>query len=300
MIGVHRIRIIRHGLRLAAVVVEGAQKARVLAHLIVAEVVGRNALDIAELYIGVIGAQRRPMVVGTEIDVLRPMGVQRVMQGHRFYILSHSRQNILFGLCLIAAGYVAEQAVRQGNAAGQGDRHGVDIADAAEAVRHGVDRGLVLLRQGAYIVVHLISGIAHNVYAAGLIGRGVSGDHIGGCRLRGGHGGLIGVPALTTLLIALRVLRGIVRVAGPVRLAVRGLGDGRAVCILVRRLFTAEYIGEDSQHRHHQRRGGDQKQQRAASAPLPPFIARTHPTYSLMTALAVSVSEVTHSTTQVP
>ena len=191
---------------------------------------GCNALDIAELYIGVIGAQRRPVVVGAEIDVLRPMGVQRVMQGHRFYILPHSRQNILFGLCLIAAGYVAEQAVRQGNAAGQGDRHGVDIADAAEAVRHGVDRGLVLLRQGAHIVVHLISGIAHDVYAAGLIRRGVSGDHIGGCRLRGGHGGLISVPitisALTTLLIALRVLRGVVRVAGPVRLAVRGLGDG--------------------------------------------------------------------------
>ena len=107
MIGVHRIRVIRHGLRLAAVVVERAQKARVLAHLIVAEVVGCNALDIAELYIGVIGAQRRPVVVGAEIDVLRPMGVQRVMQGHRFYILPHSRQNILFGLCLIAAGYVA-------------------------------------------------------------------------------------------------------------------------------------------------------------------------------------------------
>ena len=77
--------------------------------------------------------------------------------------------------------------------------------DAAEAVRHGVDRGLVLLRQRAHIVVHLISGIAHNVYAAGLIGRGVGGDNIGCCRLRGGHGGLIGVPALTTLDVLVRL-----------------------------------------------------------------------------------------------
>ena len=91
MVGVHRVRIVLHGIRLAAVVVERAEEARKLAHLIVAEVVGRDALGRAELHIGVIRAQRRPVVVGAEIDVLRPVGHHHVVQGDRFYILPHSR-----------------------------------------------------------------------------------------------------------------------------------------------------------------------------------------------------------------
>ena len=301
MVGVHRVRIVLHGIRLAAVVVERAEEARKLAHLIVAEVVGRDALGRAELHIGVIRAQRRPVVVGAEIDVLRPVGHHHVVQGDRFYILPHSRQNILLGLRLVAAGYVAEQLIRQRDAAGQGDGHGVHLAHAAETVRHGVDRGLVLLRQRAHIVVHFISGAAHHIHAAGLIGLVAGGDHIGGRRLRGGHAGLIlaaligirvvGIARCVLLVAALGAVAGI--------LSVR-LGDGRRIGVLVRGLLAAEHIGADGQYRHHQRRRRDQQQHGAAGASAPPLIPGAHPTNSLMTALAVSVSLVTHSTTQVP
>ena len=307
MIGVHRVRVVLHGVRLSAVVVERAEKAVVLADLIVAEGVGRDTLGIAELHIGVVRAQRRPVVVGAEVDILRPVGHQRVVQGYRLYILPHSRQNILLRLCLVAAGDVTVQAVRQGDAAGQGDSHGVHIADAAETVRHTVDHALVLLRQRAYIVVHLVPGAAHDVYAAGLIGLVAGGDDTGAGRLGGGHRGLAALRAgLAVVLVGVNVvLIASTFVFVAVHTGLRGifiarLGDGRVVRRGVRGLFSVEYIGKNGQDRYHQRRRRDQQQNGSATAVTPFFVSWAHPTYSLITALAVSVSAVTHSTTQVP
>ena len=72
-------------------------------------------------------------------------------------------------LGLGAAGYVAVQTVGQGDAAGQGDSHNIHRGRAAEIVGHAVDDLLVLLRQAAHVVIHLVARVAHHIYAAGLI-----------------------------------------------------------------------------------------------------------------------------------
>ena len=66
-----------------------------------------------------------------------------------------------------------------------------------------------------------------------------------------------------------------------------------------------EHIRKDSQRSQHQRRRHDQQQDRrhgtSAAAIVPSAVSpAAHFTYSLMTLRAVSVSELTHSTTQVP
>ena len=268
---------------------------------------GRNALGVAELHIGVVRAQRRPVVVGAEIYVLRPVAHQRVIQGHRLYILPHSRQNILLRLLLVAAGYVVVQCVRQRNAAGEGNRHHVHVGHALQSVRHAVHHRLIVRGDALHIVVHLVSGVAHHIHAAGLIGLGVGGDGIGAGGLRGGHGRggrhrhrvavLPVLAGLGTVLAAVAV-RILVAVGGGL-LPLRRLVDHNVVPRRIRCFLPIEQVGEYGEHGDHQSGGGDQQQYGSASA-LPPFIARTHPTYSLMTALAVAVSLVTHSTTQVP
>ena len=295
MVRRHRIGVVLHGVGLSAVVVERAEEAVVLADLILRQAVGRDALGGAELHIGVVGAQPRPVVVGAEVDILAAMGHQRIVERYRLYIVPHGGQNILLRLSLIAAGDVAVQRVRQRDAAGQRHSHGVHGADTGELVSHGCHDIRIVLGQTVHVVVHLEAGIAHHIHAAGLVGCGVGGDGVQ--RLIAGR--LLGVVRLLTVLPALSV-RAVVGLLPVVRLRYDRVIRRR------RRLIFFEYVRKNSQSAQHQRRQHDHQQQggqRTAAAAIAAAAicpARAHFTYSLMMPRAVSASEVTHSTTQVP
>ena len=139
---------------------------------------GRHALGAAELAVGVVRAQPRPVVVGAEIDILPAVRHHHIVKGHRFHILPHSGQNILLRLSLIAARNIAVQRIRQRDAAGQRHRQRVHRADAGQLIGYGGHDLAVVLGQAVHIVVHLKAGIPHDIHAAGLVGRGVGGDGI--------------------------------------------------------------------------------------------------------------------------
>ena len=299
----HHVGVVLHGVGLPAVVVERTQEPVVLADLILRQRVGRHALGAAELAVGVVRAQPRPVVVGAEIDILPAVRHHHIVEGYRFHILPHSGQNILLRLSLIAARNIAVQRVRQRDAAGQRHRQRVHRAGAGQLLGHGGHDLAVVLGQAVHIVVHLKAGIPHDIHAAGLVGRGVGGDGIQ--RLAAGLTAavirLLGIAAgLAVLPVgAAGGLLGIVWLLRIVGLdhcgAVRPVGG----------FVLLEHIRKDSQRPQHQRRRHDQQQDRrhgtSAAAIVPSAVSpAAHFTYSLMTLRAVSVSELTHSTTQVP
>ena len=225
------------------------------------------------------------------------MGHQRIVERYRLYIVPHGGQNILLRLGLVAAGDVAVQRVRQGDAAGQRHRQRIHRADAGQLIGHGCHDVRVALGQAVHIVVHFKAAAAHHIHAAGLVGRGVGGDGIH--RLIAG--GLLDIVRRGIAGLSVSAVRGlgVIRRLGVVRLRHRG------IIRLVGRRVLLEDVRKNGQCAQHQCRQHDHQQQarqRTAAAAIAAAAVSlaAHLTYSLMTLRAVSVSEVTHSTTQVP
>ena len=243
MIGHHRVGIGAHVGIVVGITVESAQEAVVLVNGVALQRLGGDALGLAELLIGVIGAGACPVMVRAEIDILGAVGQQRVIQRHGLHIAVHIADDLLLGLLLVAEHILAVQLVRQTDAGAEGDGQHVYVGLARQLVRHSVHVVGVLLRGTVHIAVHLIAGVAHPVYGIVLLLIALELDPLicgGGIRRRIGSVGIVCA---------------VVAVVGAV-------GCRGSIGIVSRRRFVLHQIDDDQHHGgdgHHQR---DQQHQR--------------------------------------
>ena len=285
MIGNNLVRVGAHGGVLVGIPVEGAQETVIFIGGIAAQRLRLDALGLAELLIGVIGAGGRPVVVGTEIDILRPVCQQRVIQRHRFHIGVHVADDLLLGVPLVGEHAVAVQCVRQAHTGAEGHGQHIDAGLARQIVRHSVDIIGILLGGAVHVAVHLIPGVAHPVHSLVLLLVTLQLDLlIGGRRI-----------------VVRRV--GIRRIAVTAAVAVGGRRDllltvRRRILLVGRRILLFSQIDDDqhhSGHSHHQR--NEQHQGRGAATAASVAVHFVKPS---TTEAAAAASSLTHSTTSVP
>ena len=240
VIGHHRVGIGAHVGIVVGITVESAQEAVVLVDGVTLQRIGGDALSLAELLIGVVGAGRRPVMVRAEIEILGAVGQQRVIQRHGLHIAVHIAEDLLLGLLLVAEHILAVQLVRQTDAGAEGDGQHIHVGLACQLVRHSVHVVGVFLRGAVHIAVHLIAGVAHPVYGIVLLLVALELDPLicgGGVRRRVG------------------IVCAVVTVVGAV-------GCRGSIGIVSRRRFVLHQIDDDQHHGgdgHHQR---DQQHQR--------------------------------------
>ena len=169
MIGHHLVGIGAHGGVVVGITVESAQEAVVLVNGVALQRLGGDALGLAELFIGVVGAGACPVMVRAEIDILGAVGQQRVIQRHGLHIAVHIADDLLLGFLLVAEHILAVQLVRQADTGAEGDGQHIHVSLACQLVRHSVHVVGVLFGGAVHIAVHLIAGVAHPVYGVILL-----------------------------------------------------------------------------------------------------------------------------------
>ena len=223
------------------------------------------------------------MVIGAEIDILGAVAHQRVIQRDHLHLTAELGDHVLLGFFLVAENACAQQIVRQGDAGRQGHRHSVDVGRALQPLGRGIHRAGIFIRSIGDIGVHLIARVADPIHRVilmlfavdldALIGAGVRRLGIRRLRIR-----RFGVRRLRIRLPGLCLAGGILRILRPVPVLVHHDAGNN------------QHSGQN-QHQHR-----DQRVHCIAAAPSA-SIGIAHPRCSLMMLSALSVSEVTHSTT---
>ena len=198
---------------LAAYAPGGAEEPGELDLPAVGELYAADALGAAEGAVRVISAERRPMVIGAEIDELVPVQEQIVTAGDLLHVGAHVGEGGLYpALGIDVAGDLRGDVVREYHAELRGDYERIDLRFAREGVGGVIDELGVLARRGIDVEALLIRAVVH---------------------LEEVHVRIEGVPARLArearhgIMLRLRMVRRLDVARGGRLGGIRGLGRGR-------------------------------------------------------------------------
>ena len=169
LVGDDGIRVSRQSRGLVAAGIHGAQEVVKGQGVEAAQIMGRNPLYLAEVTVGVVGAQRRPMVVGAEIQVFILVAAEGVKGVYLKDSPIHPREQVVNGLVFMAPVHLIQHFIGKVDAVGQGGQNGIDVGAGVgrlNVVVIGVEDGGVPVGVFLAEVVQAVRPVTRKIDAA--------------------------------------------------------------------------------------------------------------------------------------
>ena len=163
-VGDHRVGVLPQGRGAVGLGVEGPQETGKFHGFKGLDLIGLNALHLAEFLIGVIGSQGRPVVVGVEINILRVVLFQVVKGGDGADARVHLSVHIVDGRLLIAAAHVIQHRLVQHDPRADGADHHVEVYLVLHVGVDLVHGGGELICRGLSEVIQPVAAVAGDIH----------------------------------------------------------------------------------------------------------------------------------------